>query len=784
MGVSRQNRPRGRAEPKSKFLQLIMPNYDFKSLSPIDFEILVRDLIQEELEIRFESFKIGRDQGIDFRHWLSNDRSIVIQCKHFLESGYAKFIRELEQVEIHKVRKIRPNRYILAASIGLTPKQKEEIRELFTPFIKSSKDIYGNEDLNNLLGLYPKIEKCNFKLWFASIPILEEILHSRIKNISKDSLETIQDHARYYVQNESYNEALKILNKHNYCIIAGIPGIGKTILAEMLLLYLYSYGYEIIRISEDISEAYSLDLDNRKKIFYYDDFLGQTSLAEKLNRNEDQRILDFMHTIKRSKVSKLILTTREYILNQARIIYEKMGRAKFDDETCVIELSKYTRLIKGKILFNHIYFSNLPDQYKEYMLKNRNYLKIIDHPNYNPRIIDLMTEFSRIRQINPNKYLNFFLSNLQNPSEIWRHAFEEQISQASKDLLLVMGSMPEEMFLEDLREAFESFHQRQATYYKFGTSPQDYYRALKELHGNFIFSDKSKDRTIIRFHNPSIRDFVKSYIFSVDGLLYAILNSAIFFDQLIKLWRYGKEETDKSKMECIIRKKSNELIGMLRKTINCRDCQLINIIDGNMKYKGIWNRSFEFRAFQITSILEELKDEESMKLFDDILREIEKRVEKRDSNIEDLVRFLKNLKGTNLLSKVSDEFIKKARNILFKKPDWIDEIDTIREFVQEFPEYVSLNDKESIKSYLEDIALELPYDTNNPEQIRDDAEKLRSLANWIGVDLSNKIEELEDHATELESEAHPDDYGDEHRSSIGGDYCSDEEIESLFLSLR
>ena len=77
-----------------------MPNYDFRTLSPVDFEILVRDLLQEELLIRFESFKTGQDQGIDLRYWESNDRSIIIQCKHFLESGFAVLLRHLKQSEI------------------------------------------------------------------------------------------------------------------------------------------------------------------------------------------------------------------------------------------------------------------------------------------------------------------------------------------------------------------------------------------------------------------------------------------------------------------------------------------------------------------------------------------------------------------------------------------------------------------------------------------------------------------------------------------------------------
>jgi len=40
-----------------------MPDYTFHTLSPIDFENIVRDLLQAELSVRLESFKAGRVKG-------------------------------------------------------------------------------------------------------------------------------------------------------------------------------------------------------------------------------------------------------------------------------------------------------------------------------------------------------------------------------------------------------------------------------------------------------------------------------------------------------------------------------------------------------------------------------------------------------------------------------------------------------------------------------------------------------------------------------------------------
>jgi hypothetical protein len=44
-----------------------MPEYNFQQLSPYDLEILARDLLQVHWGVTLESFKTGRDGGIDLR---------------------------------------------------------------------------------------------------------------------------------------------------------------------------------------------------------------------------------------------------------------------------------------------------------------------------------------------------------------------------------------------------------------------------------------------------------------------------------------------------------------------------------------------------------------------------------------------------------------------------------------------------------------------------------------------------------------------------------------------
>src|SRR5713226_8415884 len=112
-----------------------MSRYDFTSLSCQDFEELARDLLQAEWNVALEAFKTGRDSGIDLRYAPAHGGKTIIQCKHYVGSGFAKLLRHLRNCERPKIEALRPSRYVVVASNGLTPGNKEEIASALQPFV-------------------------------------------------------------------------------------------------------------------------------------------------------------------------------------------------------------------------------------------------------------------------------------------------------------------------------------------------------------------------------------------------------------------------------------------------------------------------------------------------------------------------------------------------------------------------------------------------------------------------------------------------------------------------
>jgi hypothetical protein len=132
-----------------------MSRYNFASLSGHDFEELTRDLLQAEWKVHLEAFKAGRDAGIDLRYASAFQGTTIVQCKHFLGSGYSKLLRHLRQVELPKISKLAPARYVLVTTVGLTPQNKDELREALQHYSSAGvrDEISACDDVDQMIDL-------------------------------------------------------------------------------------------------------------------------------------------------------------------------------------------------------------------------------------------------------------------------------------------------------------------------------------------------------------------------------------------------------------------------------------------------------------------------------------------------------------------------------------------------------------------------------------------------------------------------------------------------------
>lgn len=524
-----------------------MPDYDFTVLSPHEFECLCRDLLQKKENVYVESFKDGPDGGIDLRFADvkakvpdGKQNKVVVQVKRYKD--FNELLPTLRK-EVVKARKLDQSGYYLMTSIGLTPANKDKIIELFSPHIKNSEDIFGRDDLNNLLGQFPDIEKQYYKLWLSSTNVLETILNKRYSVWTQIEKDEIERSIRLYVKNPCFDRALEILQKNRFVIISGIPGVGKTTLAQMLVNYLLANGYdEFVSIEGDLDAFAELKKEDKKQVFYFDDFLGANFLEDQ-RLNGNGKLLNMIEAIRRSADKLLILTTREYILQEAMQKYDRMKTNNLEVAKCILNLGAYTTAIRAGILYNHLTEANLPHAYIDSLLCDGKYLKLIGHSNFNPRVIEYFIGRGRWKECKPEDFVKTFTRYFDKPYSVWEDVFSNR-PHAEQYALWVLLTMGQPVLLSDWKTAYLNFCRVAGSELMLtAESIVGWGKIIRNLFGTFVKTRyiSNSDDKLVEFINPSIYDFLFSYDRS-DDLSRLLIKGSCFIEQIYTI--FGDKDND------------------------------------------------------------------------------------------------------------------------------------------------------------------------------------------------------------------------------------------------
>ena len=491
-----------------------MANYDFSTLSSSDLEELVCDLLNADLpgnnKIHYKTFKDGKDKGIDFLHsTTSNPHSHVGQVKHYYRTGIDGLLSHLEKTEVAKAKSLKPGRYIFATSVDLSAGNSKTIKTLFQPFLKNLNDIYGKKDLNRLLEEHEQVLDNHYKLWFNDTTILKKILNSDLDFRSVDFIEhELTKRIRLYVKTNLFNQARKSLDNHNFVIITGNPGVGKTTLAEMLTYEYIKDDYKLIYIIDDIKDAERvLANDDSKQVIYFDDFLGSNAIEINRAQGREGSLLSIIRRVRRGVNKKLIFTTRTFIFNKMQEQSERLKAHRIDAGETVFTLSEYDLGLKATVLRNHIEEADISQELKDVLLATSLFDFVVNHKNFNPRSVEFITSKESVGQFSPSELNAYVLDNFDNPEKIWRHAYLYQIGRHEQLLLNTLVTFEGPVLLSILEEAYRK---RLGAEVKTSGSEQSktFKILLAQLNRGFIQVKAHK----VDFLNPSVRDFLVNYL--------------------------------------------------------------------------------------------------------------------------------------------------------------------------------------------------------------------------------------------------------------------------------
>jgi hypothetical protein len=243
-----------------------------------------------------------------------------------------------------------------------------------------------------------------------------------------------------------------------------------------------------------------------------------------------------MRRVAASRTTLFVLTTREYILQQARELYEQLAIEGVEGRRLLLELQSYSRTDRARIFYNHAFFSGqLTREARQALLANRAYEAIIDHRAYNPRQIEWITGLSghRLTEEDNADYVSFAVAALDDPARIWRYGFEHQLKEAERAVLLVLVTMPDQVEHDDLERAFEAF----AEVARISTRRRAFERALRVVDDSFVRTSQGVGKIFVRAYDPSVADFLASYLQESPADARLTVRGAVFFEQVRALNR-------------------------------------------------------------------------------------------------------------------------------------------------------------------------------------------------------------------------------------------------------
>lgn len=762
-----------------------MADYDFHQLSPDDLEILARDLLQAYWGVTIESFKTGKDGGIDLRYAAGTGK-IIVQVKHFVRTGLAGLMRELAK-EAAKVRRLKPTRYVLVTSVPLSAVNKDAIVALIGADVLTPSDLIGQEGLNNLLGQHPEIEGKHYKLWLASRAVLDRVLHNASVTRSEFKARQVHDEARRYVQSGAYPQAQRVINEQRVVVVAGPPGVGKTTLANLLLYEHLARGFQAVVIQRDIEEGLALFQPGTPQIFYFDDFMGATFLGDRssaLTGTSDKALLEFIAMVRSTPTARMVLTTREHIYSLAMDRSERLRHSDIDDLKIYLRMPDYSFAQKARILYNHLYFSDLPAEYQDELLRGDYYLRIIKHEKFNPRLIEWLSSFRRLRSVAVNDYRTFIDNLLRDPAEIWRHAYEQEVTDAGRSMLLVLFSMGGKAAGFALKPAFIKLHEHRARRYGFEIRPEDFRSALREIAGTFIKPFGTHGVEVI---DPSVLDLLNAIVRRTPENAIDVVAAAHNFDQIEHVWSFAKAQSSGAVLDAF-RHNDGPVAASLAHGMT--EARRIDMGKGAVGYRG---PTFERRLTVVIDVADRLASPSIASLIAPLFVRIQQEWITERPDINGGVEALRALEGTRSVDPVTLNAMTTAiKAALLEDVQDGCRSDELRELIGVIDTSQTDTDsalaaaRAAFDAYCGGTFQDELRECRSRDQFDGLVEDLELFRDQLGIEVSSLLTKVEEAKAEFEEheDAYADHMQDEYEERWRDERASERSVSDMFGSLR
>lgn len=528
----------------------------FDSLDSADFEYLSKDVAEVLTGTRLRCYPSGPDGGIDASDFYCenlDEPSVIVQAKHWEHTASFFKLKTAFDSLVLQLKKYTPfnPQFYLFTTLRVTRGKQAELLSIATKAGFSHFTVLERESIDDILKgeHYQSIVRKHFKLWLSHTNILAEI-DNREKFIDCEIfLDRAAEQRQLFVQTSICDESIHCLKEGHIVAIVGDPGTGKTTLTKMLALYFAGDGYTVFYTTsnraDDVKRLLSTDPE-AKEMVILDDFLGQRCFD--VNAPQLRSVSSLIAYIRKSKNRKIVVNSRLTILNEAfqndSEFYKLMQ--SLDNSTIVTNTNRLSKLDRARILHSNFLYYGVPQEHIESVTKSiggfnvRGYMVIVSHRNYNPRIIEYVCREDVYSSVPASMYWGLIWKILQNPSEVWKNEFSRRLDSSDRAMMYTLFSISDRQVEEKtLQEAFEKRAFEDST---IDTTRGAYEASSLRLKDAMLRNSLSAKKAFISISNPSINDYVSSYISETDSEAASIIRAAAYADQISRISKINKSK--------------------------------------------------------------------------------------------------------------------------------------------------------------------------------------------------------------------------------------------------
>lgn len=479
-------------------------SYDLHQLGWHGFQQLCNTIVTTVLGQTVEIFLDGNDAGRDgaFQGMWSPEPGqtlegrFVIQCKFSARREHKLTLSDIAD-ELAKaqrlVKKGQCDVYLLLANAGITGSMSDKIQSAFQAVGIKHVLILGATWICEKIEAHSSLRMNVPRLY--GLGDLSQIIDERRYKQTQALLSELKPDLAKTVVTDTYRLALQALQTHGFVLLVGEPAAGKTTIASLLAMCaMDEWKSQVLKLVSPEEVTVHWNTEEASRLIWIDDAFGVTQYEYHLVTGWN-RILDAVSSmIKRGH--RVVMTSRDYIYNQARRDLKRTSFPLFEESQVVIDVKQLSLSEKEQILYNHL---KLGDQEKTVLARLKPFLPSVAA---NDRFIPETAR--RLGTQGFTKGLVYTQSGIHDFVVKQERILMDTLSSMDADSRAALALI----YMKEgaLESPVAITAEEERTIRRLGSTESQCLLALEHLNGNFVQLVDTELARIWRFKHPTIGD--------------------------------------------------------------------------------------------------------------------------------------------------------------------------------------------------------------------------------------------------------------------------------------